>query len=571
MPTPNRLREVSFLLVLAFASLPLTGCGDGTKSTTKTGGAADAAAPAAQAPAVTAELLASGEQLFTKQCASCHGEKGAGDGPAAYLLYPKPRDFGAAQFRLVSTNNQVPTDADLFHTITKGVPRSAMPAWQHLSEENRWALVHQVRRLARSGYFDMLVADAQATGDELSDEDALEIAVRKTTPGATWELPDETPVTLEALARGRQVYLRDCARCHGADGRGTGREDLVDNKGVPIRPRNFTRGIFKGGKASSDLATRVLSGIPGTPMPSFAKIFGMEGGEAPKSDDLWALVHYVQSLVRPDAQELAEQGQRTLVAKKLDALPEHPCDPAWIAVEPTYLALMHLWWSDDRPAGALVRVAHDGRRLGVHVTWEDRTDDGHVLTQTAFADTVAVQLSPSQDPPLFTMGSPDSPVNIWQWKAHWQSDLTKYADVETTHPNMAVDTYASLIDRPLGRHSEVADFATAQHDPTFLTGWGAGNLMSTPGRTSAVETLVATGFGSLTSRPPAEQSATGAGEWTESFWQVVVFRDLEGGGDGAIDFAVGEPVSIAFAVWDGSAGDRNGQKSVTPWHRVILE
>jgi len=64
-------------------------------------------------PPASPKLLALGKQVYTKQCAACHGVQGRGDGEAAYLLYPKPRDFVAANYRLVSTWERVPTDQDL--------------------------------------------------------------------------------------------------------------------------------------------------------------------------------------------------------------------------------------------------------------------------------------------------------------------------------------------------------------------------------------------------------------------------------------------------------------------------
>ena len=93
---------------------------------------------------VTESLFLRGEALYNKQCASCHGAEGAGDGKAAYLLYPKPRDFTGGEFRLVSTIDAGPTEEDLFKTITRGMPGSSMPSWAHLSEEDRWGLVYYV-------------------------------------------------------------------------------------------------------------------------------------------------------------------------------------------------------------------------------------------------------------------------------------------------------------------------------------------------------------------------------------------------------------------------------------------
>ena len=82
-------------------------------------------------------LVALGRKTFEKECAACHGSAGNGEGDAAYLLYPRPRDFTSGQFRIISTWDGVPTDEDLFRTISRGMPGSAMPSWAHLSEETR--------------------------------------------------------------------------------------------------------------------------------------------------------------------------------------------------------------------------------------------------------------------------------------------------------------------------------------------------------------------------------------------------------------------------------------------------
>src|SRR3990172_9261232 len=99
-------------------------------------------------PAGSARLLALGKQIYSQQCVACHGVGGRGDGEAAYLLYPKPRDFVAAKYRLVSTWERVPTEQDLFGTITRGMPGSAMPSFVHLPAQQRWALVYFIKSLA---------------------------------------------------------------------------------------------------------------------------------------------------------------------------------------------------------------------------------------------------------------------------------------------------------------------------------------------------------------------------------------------------------------------------------------
>ena len=95
------------------------------------------------------DLLALGKKTFEKECVACHGAAGNGEGDASYLLYPRPRDFTSGQFRIISTWDGVPTDDDLFRTISRGMPGSAMPSWAHLPEETRWGLVHYVKSFAK--------------------------------------------------------------------------------------------------------------------------------------------------------------------------------------------------------------------------------------------------------------------------------------------------------------------------------------------------------------------------------------------------------------------------------------
>jgi cytochrome c oxidase cbb3-type subunit 2 len=199
---------------------------------------------------------------------------------------------------LVSTTNGKPTDKDLFSAITNGVPRSSMPPWAHLAAADRWALVDAVRDLTQNGFADRLIALAEEEEeDELSREEALEEAVDLLKPGASWAIPREEPTTLESLASGRQTYIEQCAQCHDRKGQGTGRTDLKDDKGRPIKPRDFTLGVFKGGNTGLDLAERLLSGIPGTPMPSFSDAMKNPDGTL-NGKRLWSLVHYVRSLIR---------------------------------------------------------------------------------------------------------------------------------------------------------------------------------------------------------------------------------------------------------------------------------
>jgi len=97
-------------------------------------------------PTATKDLLERGKKVFARQCAPCHGPTGLSDGPAAYLLYPKPRNFKKGPFRFVTTWEGTPTDDDLYRVISRGIPGSAMPSWAHLEEGDRWGWFTSPRR-----------------------------------------------------------------------------------------------------------------------------------------------------------------------------------------------------------------------------------------------------------------------------------------------------------------------------------------------------------------------------------------------------------------------------------------
>ncbi|MBI3007578.1 MAG: c-type cytochrome [candidate division NC10 bacterium] len=178
------------------------------------------------------ELLALGRRVYEKQCVACHGADGRGEGEAAYLLYPKPRDFVAAKYALVSTWDRVPTDEDLYRTISRGMPGSAMPSWGHLAEEERWGLVHYVKAFAERPLVVEAAADPKAEGQAGTG------VVR---------VPPEPPFTAEVRARALELYADACASCHGKTGKGDGAQDQRDDKarGAPSR-RNFTAASWPG-------------------------------------------------------------------------------------------------------------------------------------------------------------------------------------------------------------------------------------------------------------------------------------------------------------------------------------
>src|ERR1700675_3445275 len=75
-----------------------------------------------------------GKQLYRRYCIGCHGPQGDGNGENATWIDPKPRDFTAAVFKCRSTpTGTLPTDDDLFNSVTRGFITTNMPAWKPLT------------------------------------------------------------------------------------------------------------------------------------------------------------------------------------------------------------------------------------------------------------------------------------------------------------------------------------------------------------------------------------------------------------------------------------------------------
>jgi mono/diheme cytochrome c family protein len=99
---------------------------------------ARAAGPSTQNPVPRDERSVSlGRTLYAKQCQSCHGPRGRGDGQAAGRLNVSVPD-------LTDPDVQSESDGELFTIITRG--SKLMPAYRRLlSEEQRWHVVNYVR------------------------------------------------------------------------------------------------------------------------------------------------------------------------------------------------------------------------------------------------------------------------------------------------------------------------------------------------------------------------------------------------------------------------------------------
>lgn len=88
--------------------------------------------------------VSKGKSIYQVNCASCHGIKAKGDGPAAPALNPPPRNLVKGSWTKGGRSDQ------LFKTISFGVAGTSMAAFGHLSKQDRWALVHFIRSITKN-------------------------------------------------------------------------------------------------------------------------------------------------------------------------------------------------------------------------------------------------------------------------------------------------------------------------------------------------------------------------------------------------------------------------------------
>ena len=493
--------------------------------------------------------LESGRVLFERHCTVCHGAEGRGDGQAAYLLYPAPRDFTSGRFRLVSTQNGIPTQRDIITTIKRGMPGSAMPPWEWLAEEDLWGLALYVRHLAIEGQVANMLSWAEEEGDELSPAEARAIVNERMVPGDPIDVGAPAADDPTSLHEGQRIYSKTCAPCHGADGTGSGAAseagELRNEDGTPNSARDFTAGIFKGGSTHADIVRRIVGGLPGSPMPATS---------LDNQNQVAMLAAYVRSLIRPGAEERVVQRRRTVPVMRLRGeVPSDPEDPAWARTRGVWVALMPLWWRDLRVDGVVVRALHNGETISFRLTWRDTARDDDLLGAQSFSDSAAIEVSVERDPPLFAMGATGQPVDIALWRAAWEADAHAASGVRERYPNMLDDAFPER----LGDLNEQS-----------LTARALGNSVALPARPAGAEALMAEGFGTVGPRKHDASSWTARGTWSDGYWDVVFSRSMAAEIEGEPALLPGLSAFLAFAVWDGAFFDRNGQKSVSVWHRV---
>lgn len=139
----------------------------------------------------TPQLLSEGETLYKSNCASCHGETGAGGGPASAGLNPAPRNFTSPD----GWKNG-PKLSQVYTTLQEGIPGSAMVSYDYLLPEQKFALAHYIR----TNFVPNPPEDSQ------SDLDALDATYNLS---AGQQIPAQIPVAIAktVIFRENEQYL----------------------------------------------------------------------------------------------------------------------------------------------------------------------------------------------------------------------------------------------------------------------------------------------------------------------------------------------------------------------------
>jgi hypothetical protein len=221
-------------------------------------------------------------------------------------------------------------------------------------------------------------------------------------------------------------------------------------------------------------------------------------------------------------------------------LPTGPEDATWAKVSPMTLPLSgqvitRPVWPEPTARALTVRALHNGTEIAFLLEWQDNTKNDR-LTPGTFRDGVAIGLPLGDAPAFFCMGQLDHYINIWHWKADWQSDIDRRAAKTSERARDGVRTFEVI-----------------------------------PRRVSSVEDLIGGGFSTLTTKEK-QGRVQGKAVWKDGVWHVVMRRPLVSEEqENEAKLIPGRVQTVSFAVWNGENKERNGQKAVAPWFQLLID
>ncbi len=242
---------------------------------------------------VSADTLNHGKLVYRRYCSSCHGTEGEGSRLSGGGKAPRNLTSGFYKFTSVRGDG-LPTDEDLTRVIKRGLRGTQMPG-HDLPDEDLSAVVQYLKTFAPRW-------QAESAGE----------------PIVMTENPWKGD-RMSAITRGYEVYHAEaqCWSCHPAYAHpdqllnmsreldlrtgekprkslkireNTDHSRLVDTRYGKVLPPDFLSDRLPAAQGRAGLYRAIAAGIGGTPMPTWV--------DRLSDRDLWAVVHYVQELVR---------------------------------------------------------------------------------------------------------------------------------------------------------------------------------------------------------------------------------------------------------------------------------
>jgi cbb3-type cytochrome c oxidase subunit III len=485
----------------------------------------------AQGPDVGTEAQReSGRNLYLKNCAQCHGDKGDGAGYATPHLLPQPRDFTTGKFKVRTTvSGALPSHQDLINIIRLGMPYTSMPAWPDLSDQD-------VSDLA---YF-LTTFSAEFSSPERVPQSA--------------ELPSAPGSTNESIELGKKLYAETgCLKCHGDLGRGDGPSapTLTDDLGQPIRAADLTQSwTFRGGSSREDIFRTMTTGFNGTPMPSFV--------DSLSTEQRWAITDYIVSLSGSNG-----PGYTNLVIAKPV---EEPIDltkgaasfaSAPVARFPILGQITEPGRSFHPPAtSVMVQAIYDTESIALLVRWHDMSPEkagknGPTLPVPPEEEEAAGGAKPTETSP--------------------------FGDAELTPAQTAAaDPFADAV--PAAPPSEFSDAVSIQvpsqptagaRKPYFIFGDAQSPVDLWWFDLARPEPVQYIGRGSADVTPNDTGDLTGVASYDKGEWSAIFRRPLRAASGAPL--APGQFMPVAISVWDGFSRERGNRRGLTVWQSLYVE
>jgi DMSO reductase family type II enzyme heme b subunit len=484
--------------------------------------------PSNPMPEVNDDFMAQGHEIYIQRCSFCHGLLGDGNGPTADFLDPRPRDFTLGIFKFRTTQSgELPTDEDLFRTVSRGLTGTAMQAFDEdiikngLTEEQRWAVIAYIKTFA------------------FEFEDPELDPVKN---GMVIPLPkDMAPYNADSIEKGKAVFERaKCWECHGKSGRGDGQKsfDRTDDWGFPIRIRNVTHPWkIKAGSEVEDIYMRFSTGILGTPMPSFV--------DALTEEDRWYLANFIKSL-----QHERTEHQVLVALKTKDSLPDDPFDPRWNEAGPMDIRLAGQVigaprWQNNSVDMVTIKAMFNEDEIEFLMVWDD-----------PFQDIVHDESKELDTSELAQVGG---------FSSYIMSNDQVPRRLETFRDSIALQFPAKTVEGTKKPHF----FRGSVSDPVNLWIWQPDKSES-DGR-SVSEAVARSWKQDYKFQDEESQQVEGSAVWDQGRWHVLMKRPRKTGDRNDVQFESGQFIPMSINLWDGSNGEHGLLMSLSSWYFVVLE